>query len=61
MKVTNYVLVNIVNTLQAYADKHLPQRISYAIMRTLTNASGEYSIYETQLTKLFESYSDKTI
>ncbi len=61
MKMTNLVMVNLMNTLQAYSVKKLPQKISFAITRNLMKISKEYEAYDTQLKKLFESYSDHII
>lgn len=61
MKMTNLVMVNLMNTLQAYSTKKLPQKISFAITRNLIKISKEYEIYDTQLKKLFETYSDHII
>lgn len=61
MKITNFVLVNIMNTLQGYGEKKLPQKISYAITRNLMKISKEYDVYDTQLKKIFEEYSEHMI
>lgn len=61
MKITNLVMVNLMNTLQAYGTKKLPQKISFAITRNLMKISKEYEAYDTQLKKLFETYSDHII
>lgn len=56
MKLTNYALVNIMNTLSSFENKKLPQRISYAIMRNLTIVSSDCQLYSKQLNKLIETY-----
>lgn len=61
MKMTNYDLVNVKNTLQEYGIKKLPQKISYAITRNLTGISKDYEVYDAQLKKIFEEYSDHMI
>lgn len=61
MKMTNFTLVNMMNVLQSYSDKKLPQKISFAITRNLMKISKEYGVYDAQLKKLFESYSDHMI
>lgn len=61
MKMTNFTLVNMMNVLQSYSDKKLPQKISFAITRNLMNISKEYGVYDAQLKKLFESYSDHMV
>lgn len=61
MKMTNFVLINLMNTLQVYAEKKLPQKISYAITRNVMNIAREYQIYESQLKKIFDEYSEYMI
>lgn len=61
MKMTNFTLVNMVNVLQNYSDKKLPQKISFAITRNLMKLSKEYGVYDAQLKKLFETYSDHMV
>ena len=61
MKITNFTMINMINILQSYSDKKLPQKISFAITRNLMKITKEYSVYDTQLKKLFESYSDHMI
>lgn len=55
-KVTNFMIVNIVNFLNSIADKKLPQKISYAITRNIMTFSKEYEIYSKSLIKIYESY-----
>lgn len=61
MKVKNIDLVAIMNKLDSYGVKKLPQRISYAITRNLTIVSNEYAIYEKALKKIFESYESDMV
>lgn len=61
MKMTNLVMINVMNTLQAYSNKKLPQKISFAITRNLMKISKEYESYNTQLEKIFGMYSDHTL
>ena len=61
MKMTNFTLVNIARVFQNYSDKKLPQKISFAITRNLMKISKEYGVYDAQLKKLFESYSDHMV
>ncbi len=61
MKVTNFVLVNMINTLNEYQDKKLPQKISYAIMRNMMTLTNDYEIYDKQLKKLFSDYDEHII
>ena len=58
---TNFVLINLMNTLHAYVEKKLPQKISYAITRNIMNITREYQIYESQLKKIFDEYSEYMI
>lgn len=57
MKVTNFGVVGILNQLNKYSERKLPQKISYAITRNIILATNEYKIYEVQLNKLMEEYS----
>lgn len=61
MKMTNFTLVNMMNVLQSYSNKKLPQKISFSITRNLMKISKEYGVYDAQLKKLFESYSDHMV
>lgn len=61
MKITNYTLVGLINELEKFSEKKLPQKISYAITRNIMLATKEYQIYESQFNKLMESYGDKMI
>jgi len=56
MKISNFGMINLMNTLDAFGDRKLPQKISYAITRTLMDISKEYSYYDKELKKLFKSY-----
>lgn len=58
MKLSNMTLVNMINTLAVYENKKLPQKISYAITKNQMNASKEYQVYNKQLEKLINAYSD---
>jgi len=58
MKMTNLMSVNFMNTLEAFQNKKLPQKISYAITRNLMNISKEYQVYAVQLKKVFDAYAD---
>lgn len=61
MKTTNFVLVNMMNTLQNYSERKLPQKISYAITRNMMIISKECEVYDTQLKKIFEEYSEHMV
>lgn len=60
MKITNFNLINIVKMLDSYAEKKLPQKISYAITRNFDIFKNNYGYYEKSLNKLFSKY-DKYI
>lgn len=59
MKYKNIELVDIMNFLNEYDNKKLPQRIVYAIMKNKVIFSKEYSIYENALNKLLLKYDAK--
>lgn len=61
MKLTNFEIINIFNTLDSYATKKLPQKISYAITKNIMLLRGDYECYDKELKKLFEIYDDKMI
>lgn len=56
MKVTNFAIVNMINTLEKFAEKKLPQKISYAITRNLILLQKDYDCYMKSLNKLFHDY-----
>lgn len=58
MKISNFGMINIMNTLDEFGERKLPQKISYAITRTHMSAIKEYSYYEKELSKLFKSYDE---
>lgn len=58
MKLTNLQIINYMNVLEAYAQKKIPQKISYAITHNFMIISKEYQIYESQLKKIFDIYKD---
>lgn len=58
MKMTNLIMVNVMNILDSYSNKKLPQRISFAITKNLLKIRKEYEAYEIELKKLFQEYSD---
>lgn len=58
MKIKNLVLIDMINKLQAYSAKKLPQKISYAITRNMMELAKEYQAYDTELKKLFDSYGE---
>lgn len=58
MKLTNFAIVNMMNTLEKFAEKKLPQRISYAITKNLILLQSEYDCYIKSLNKLFVNYDE---
>lgn len=56
MKINNFIIVNLLNMLQGFGDKRLPQKISYAITKNLLLINKEYDIYVSQLNKILEKY-----
>ena len=61
MKITNFTIINIFKTLDRFATKKLPQKISYAITKNIINLRNDCDCYEKELAKLFDRYKDKTI
>lgn len=57
MKMTNLTMVNVMNILDSYSNKRLPQRISFAITKNLLKIRKEYEAYEIELKKIFDEYS----
>lgn len=64
MKLTNFNIINMINILTNFAEKKLPQKISYAITRNLmivrNDLKNEYDCYFQSLNKLLSEY-DKYI
>jgi len=58
MKINNFALANMNRLLSNYAEKRLPQKISYAITKNLIILSKDVEVYEEMLKKLIESYKD---
>lgn len=58
MKCNNFDIISISNVLNTYADKKLPQKISYAITRNIMNISGDLDCYSRQLNKIIDSYKE---
>lgn len=61
MKMTNMVLVNLINTLGSYSTYKLPQKISYAITKNIMTIQKEYNVYEQQMKKIFENFDQYTL
>lgn len=58
MKCNNFDLISISNVLNAYADKKLPQKISYAITRNIMNLSEDLECYSRELNKIIDTYKE---
>jgi len=58
MKVSNYGMINLMNTLDMFGNRKLPQKISYAITRNIMILSSEYECYEKSLKKIFDRYDE---
>ena len=56
MKLTNIEIVNIINILEKYSEKKLPQKISYAITKNILILKEDYLCYEKELNKIFDIY-----
>lgn len=61
MKMTNGILVNLLNTLGSYSEYKLPQKIGYAITRNMMVIQKEYAVYEKQMKKIFENFKEYTL
>lgn len=58
MKITNFELLNITQFLENFADKHLPQRIAYAIVKNSELLKLDANSYNSALQKIIDSYKD---
>lgn len=61
MKIKNISLMNIVNTLNKYANTRLPQKISYAITKNMMLLGDDVDVYNKQIKLLFDSYDEYII
>lgn len=57
-KMTNYELVQVVNAMKNLANKRYPQKISYALMKSIIALEKESEIYTKQLESLTKKYKD---
>lgn len=60
MKLTNFTVITMLNILDKFVKKKLPQKISYAITRNILLLQEDYHCYIKSLDKLFSDY-DKYI
>ena len=58
MKIYNMELVRIANTLEDYATKKLPQKISYAITKNMLILAGDIDAYNKALQKIITSFDE---
>ena len=58
MKINNFTLINMNQQLSNFAEKRLPQKISYAITKNIVILSKDVEVYTKALNKLIESYKD---
>ena len=58
MKMKNQKVINIINLLDSFSEKKLPQKISYAIIKNILLLKNEYNIINTGLEKIFNQYKD---
>ena len=57
MKLKNIELLHINNTLNKFADKKLPQRISFAITKNLMIIGDDMQCYYKEVEKLMKKYN----
>lgn len=58
MKMNNLTIISLLNILNNYSNKRLPQKISYAITKNIMAIEKEYNVYTEQLNKIINAYSD---
>ena len=61
MKINNFDLIQILNILDSYSSKKLPQKITFAITKNLILLQNEAKSYQESLKKLLEKYDDYII
>ena len=59
LQVTNFELVQIANLIKELENKRFPQKLSYAIMKSIINISKEVEIYTKQLNAIIETYKEE--
>ena len=59
LQVTNFELVQIANLIKELENKRFPQKLSYAIMKSIINISKEVEIYTKQLNDIIETYKEE--
>jgi len=58
MKVKHSGLIVMMDNMQYFGNKRLPQKISYAITKNLLNLTKHYSCYEQELEKILSFYGE---
>ena len=58
MELKNIDMIDRVAVLSKFGDMHLPQKISYAIMRNTTILKKEMEIYQKSLDVIMDKYSE---
>lgn len=61
MKIKNIDLVGMLNILEEYSNKRLPQKISFAITKNLISLGNDADCYSKAINKIFEKYADYVI
>ena len=59
LQITNFELVQIANLIKELENKRFPQKLSYAIMKSIINISKEVEIYTKQLNAIIEAYKEE--
>lgn len=59
LQITNFELVQIANLIKELENKRFPQKLSYAIMKSIINISKEVEIYTKQLNAIVETYKEE--
>lgn len=59
LEITNFELVQIANLIKELENKRFPQKLSYAIMKSIINISKEVEIYTKQLNAIIETYKEE--
>lgn len=58
MKCNNFDVISMSNVLNEYANKKLPQRISFAITKNIFKLSSDLECYSRELNKIIDSYKE---
>ena len=58
MKMTNAQIINMLNAINGFTERKLPQKISYAISKNHIALENEYKVYQEALSKLIKNYEE---